>query len=99
EKHNIDVKTQQDIEKNVESAPLKLAMATMKHQDSKTDMLVATVAKEARPALKEGQLPEKAKEVALHQKLEGEGVQIGAQVNIEDKDVTLKVVGFFYHAM
>ncbi|EMV3197177.1 TPA: FtsX-like permease family protein [Staphylococcus pseudintermedius] len=99
EKSNIDLKTQQDIEENVKSAPLKLAMATMKHQDNKTDMLFATMPKEARPALKAGHLPEKANEVVLNQKLAGEGVQIGDQVNIEGKDVTLKVVGFFDDAM
>lgn len=99
EKSNIDLKTQQDIEENVKSTPLKLAMATMKHQDNKTDMLFATMPKEARPALKAGHLPEKANEVVLNQKLAGEGVQIGDQVNIEDKDVTLKVVGFFDDAM
>ncbi|MEJ7541425.1 ABC transporter permease [Staphylococcus intermedius] len=99
EKSNIDAQTQQEIEKNVKTAPLKLTMATMTHQDNKTDMLFATLPKGERPALKSGHLPQKANEVVLNQKLAGEGVNIGNQVNIEDKNITLKVVGFFDDVM
>ncbi|WP_086428081.1 ABC transporter permease [Staphylococcus cornubiensis] len=99
EKSNINAQTQQEIEKNVKTAPLKLAMATIKHQDNKTDVIFATMPKDERPQLKTGELPQKSNEVVLNQKLAGEGVKIGDKVNVEDKNVTLKVVGFFDDAM
>lgn len=99
QRSNINPQQQQGIEKIVKSEPLKASMSTAEYKNTNSDLLFASMPKSETPALKTGHLPKNENEVALNSKLEGEGLQVGDKINIKGKEESLKITGFFDHAM
>lgn len=99
QRSNIDPNAQKEIEDVVKTKPLKVSMSTAEYKSTNSDLLFASMPKNEQPTLKSGHLPQNDKEVALNSKLEGEGLKIGDTIKIKGKDETLKISGFFDHAM
>lgn len=99
QRSNFNPQQQQEIEKIVKSEPLKASMSTAEYKNTNSDLLFASMQKSETPALKTGHLPKNENEVALNSKLEGEGLQVGDKINIKGKEESLKITGFFDHAM
>lgn len=99
EKSNITEQQQEKIQRTVGTEPLKMQPQTINSTSEKQEVTMLSIDDSQKPSLKSGKYPSTDREIAINDKLTGEGLNIGDNITFEGHDKTYKISGVLNDTM